>query len=42
MLVDRGVLRYEGRLEEYWPEYGRFGKNATTVEDVLTHKVTLS
>lgn len=38
VMVDRGMLRYEDRVVEYWPEYGRFGKNATTVEDVLTHK----
>ena len=39
VLVDRGVLRYEDRVVKYWPEYGANGKENTTIEDVLTHKV---
>ncbi|EYB84638.1 hypothetical protein Y032_0313g2202 [Ancylostoma ceylanicum] len=41
VLVDRGLLRYEDRLTDFWPEYGSFGKENTTVEDVLTHKAGL-
>lgn len=40
-MVDRGLLNYEDRVVDYWPEYGRYGKNATTVEDVLSHKAGL-
>uniref|UniRef100_F1L324 Beta-lactamase domain-containing protein 2 n=2 Tax=Ascaris TaxID=6251 RepID=F1L324_ASCSU len=38
MLVDRGRLSYDDLVVEYWPEYGQFGKENTTIEDVLTHK----
>ncbi|PIO61957.1 beta-lactamase, partial [Teladorsagia circumcincta] len=41
VLVDRGLLRYEDRLVEFWPEYGCYGKENTTVEDVLSHKAGL-
>ncbi|PIO61612.1 hypothetical protein TELCIR_16860, partial [Teladorsagia circumcincta] len=41
VLVDRGLLRYEDRLAEFWPEYGCYGKENTTVEDVLSHKAGL-
>ncbi|CAI2352224.1 unnamed protein product [Caenorhabditis sp. 36 PRJEB53466] len=41
VLVDRGMLSYADRVVDYWPEYGRYGKNATTVEDVLSHKAGL-
>ncbi|PIO68614.1 beta-lactamase [Teladorsagia circumcincta] len=41
ILVDRGLLRYEDRLVEFWPEYGCYGKENTTVEDVLSHKAGL-
>ncbi|KHJ92194.1 hypothetical protein OESDEN_07924 [Oesophagostomum dentatum] len=39
VLVDRGLLRYEDRVVDFWPEYGLYGKENTTVEDVMTHKV---
>ncbi|VDP37004.1 unnamed protein product [Heligmosomoides polygyrus] len=41
VLVDRGLVRYEDRLVEFWPEYGSYGKENTTVEDVLSHKAGL-
>ncbi|KAK6747124.1 hypothetical protein RB195_000383 [Necator americanus] len=41
VLVDRGLLRYEDRVADFWPEYGSFGKENTTVEDVLSHKAGL-
>lgn len=36
--AERGLLRYDARVSEYWPEYGRHGKEATTVADVLCHR----
>ena len=36
--AERGLLRYEARVTEYWPEYGRHGKDGTTVADVLCHR----
>ncbi|CAP21867.2 Protein CBR-LACT-6 [Caenorhabditis briggsae] len=41
IMVDRGYLNYDDRIIEYWPEYGKYGKNGTTVEDVLSHKAGL-
>ncbi|VDK52530.1 unnamed protein product [Anisakis simplex] len=38
MLVDRGRLSYDDLVIKYWPEYGQYGKENTTIEDVLTHK----
>lgn len=39
MLVDRGYLSYDDLVIKYWPEYGKNGKNNTTIEDILTHKI---
>ncbi|MGH9088598.1 MAG: serine hydrolase domain-containing protein [Acidimicrobiales bacterium] len=36
--AERGLLRYEALVTEYWPGYGRNGKEATTVADVLCHR----
>ncbi|CAD6193583.1 unnamed protein product [Caenorhabditis auriculariae] len=37
-LVDRGLIDYEDRVVTHWPGYGQYGKNSTTIEDVLSHK----
>lgn len=37
ILVDRGLLNYETRVVDYWPEFGVHGKGATTVRHLLTH-----
>lgn len=36
--VDRGLVDYDAKVADYWPEYGVNGKEATTVRDVLTHR----
>jgi CubicO group peptidase (beta-lactamase class C family) len=38
ILADRGLLKYDDRVVEYWPEYGVNGKEGTTIRDVLTHR----
>ncbi|CAI5449861.1 unnamed protein product [Caenorhabditis angaria] len=38
MLVDRKFIKYSDRIIDHWPEYGQFGKNSTTIEDVMSHK----
>nr|WP_232516519.1 serine hydrolase domain-containing protein [Thauera sp. K11] len=38
MLVDRGRVRYDAPVAEYWSEYAQKGKERTTVRDVLTHR----
>ena len=41
-LVDTGRLRYSQRVAEIWPEFGQAGKDALTVEQVLSHQAGLS
>lgn len=36
--ADRGLVDYDARVADYWPEYAANGKEATTVRDVLTHR----
>lgn len=38
VLVDRGLLDYDRRVAEYWPEFGQAGKQAITVRQVLAHQ----
>ncbi|HYD10309.1 MAG TPA: serine hydrolase domain-containing protein, partial [Acidimicrobiales bacterium] len=37
VLASRGLLDVEAPVTEYWPEYGRHGKDATTVRMMLDH-----
>ena len=37
LLVERGLLSYETRLAELWPEFAAHGKQDITVAHVLTH-----
>jgi CubicO group peptidase (beta-lactamase class C family) len=38
MLVSRGLLDLDARVVEYWPEFGRAGKEAVTVRMLLSHQ----
>ncbi|MCU1591364.1 MAG: EstA family serine hydrolase [Frankiales bacterium] len=38
ILADRGLLGYDDRVADHWPEYGVRGKESTTVRDALTHR----
>jgi CubicO group peptidase (beta-lactamase class C family) len=40
--AERGLIDYNARVTDYWPEYGANGKEATTVRDVLTHRSGLA
>jgi CubicO group peptidase (beta-lactamase class C family) len=40
-LVDRGLLRYEDRLADLWPEFGQGGKREVTVAHVMSHQAGL-
>ncbi|KAI6238001.1 Beta-lactamase-related domain containing protein [Aphelenchoides fujianensis] len=42
MLVDRGHVKYETRLAEFWPAFGKHGKDEVTVQDVLSHMAALA
>jgi CubicO group peptidase (beta-lactamase class C family) len=37
VLVERGVLDYDTRVADVWPEFGAHGKEHATVRHVLTH-----
>ena len=41
MLVDRGRVKYETLLTDFWPEYGQHGKEGTTLAMVLRHEAGL-
>ena len=41
LLIDRGELNPKEKVVKYWPEYGKKGKEATTVEMILNHSAGL-
>jgi CubicO group peptidase (beta-lactamase class C family) len=36
--ADRGLLKYDEPIAKYWPEFGKNGKETTTVEHALSHR----
>ncbi len=38
VLVERGIVDYDAPIVTYWPEFGRHGKERTTVRDALSHR----
>jgi CubicO group peptidase (beta-lactamase class C family) len=38
LLAERGQLRLDDPVARYWPEFGRHGKDAVTVRQVLQHR----
>ena len=41
LLIDRGELDTKEKVTKYWPEYGKKGKEETTVEMLLNHSAGL-
>ncbi len=39
--ADRGVLDYDARVADYWPEFAQAGKEAITVRHLLCHEAGL-
>ncbi len=39
VLAERGVLDYDTRIADMWPEFGAHGKESATVRHALTHSV---
>jgi CubicO group peptidase (beta-lactamase class C family) len=39
VLAERGVLGYDTRIAELWPEFGVHGKQSATIRHALTHSV---
>ena len=41
MLIERGELNLKEKVTKYWPEYGKNGKEETTIEMILNHSAGL-
>jgi CubicO group peptidase (beta-lactamase class C family) len=41
MCVERGLLRYEDRVAQHWPEFAQAGKGDATVAQLLSHQCGL-
>ena len=41
LLVDRGALRYDQRVVDFWPEFAAAGKQDVTVAHILSHQAGL-
>jgi CubicO group peptidase (beta-lactamase class C family) len=41
MLADRGIIDYDARVTDYWPEFGQNGKDEVTVTQALSHQIGL-
>ncbi len=41
MLAERGLLKYDDRVSEYWPEFAQNGKGDLRIEHLLTHSAGL-
>ena len=42
MLVDRGVITYDDKVTQWWPEFGASGKVDITIGALLSHQAGLS
>ncbi|NLE81224.1 MAG: beta-lactamase family protein [Rhodococcus sp.] len=40
-LAERGVIEYDARVADYWPEFGAAGKHSITVRELLSHRAGL-
>ncbi|XP_076439650.1 beta-lactamase domain-containing protein 2-like isoform X2 [Babylonia areolata] len=40
-LVDRGLLDYKAKIQQYWPEFTQNGKDNITVEMLMSHQAGL-
>ena len=41
-LVSRGLIAYDARITQYWPEFGAQGKEGVTVADLMRHEAGLA
>ena len=37
--AERGLVDYYKPVAQYWPEFGKYGKDKGTVFDALTHRI---
>lgn len=40
--VSRGLISYDAKVADYWPEFAQAGKDAITVRQLLAHQAGLS
>lgn len=38
MLADKGIIQYNDLITKYWPEYGKHGKEETTILQAMSHQ----
>ncbi|MEZ5571055.1 MAG: serine hydrolase domain-containing protein [Halioglobus sp.] len=41
-LVDKGLISYDAKIIDYWPEFGANGKEQVTVADLMRHEAGLA
>jgi CubicO group peptidase (beta-lactamase class C family) len=41
-LVGQGLLRYEAKIKEYWPEFAAQGKSSLTIADMMRHEAGMA
>jgi len=41
-LVSKGLLSYDARITQYWPEFGANGKDGLTIADLMRHEAGLA
>ena len=41
-LYDKGILKYDSKIPEYWPEFAENGKDQVTVADLMRHQAGLA
>lgn len=41
-LVSKGLLSYDARITQYWPEFGDNGKEGLTIADLMRHEAGLA
>jgi CubicO group peptidase (beta-lactamase class C family) len=41
-LVEKGLLNYQAKITDYWPEFGESGKEALTVAELMRHEAGLA
>ncbi|CAI5441585.1 unnamed protein product [Caenorhabditis angaria] len=42
MLVDRGYVKYSDKVVDFWPEFGKNGKENITVDWIMSHRAGLA
>jgi len=42
ILVDKGLLSYDAKIADYWPEFAQNNKGALTVADLMRHEAGLA